>query len=73
MREHHLEPEIAERTYDELVDPAFGFTPDARFDPEGFRNLLALRAEVEGKAATTPPERYLDLGYYDRALMLVGG
>jgi hypothetical protein len=33
----------AERTYDLLVDPAFGFNGDARFDPKGFRNLLALR------------------------------
>ncbi len=37
---------VAERTYDLLVDPAFGFNVDARFDPEGFRNLLALRAEI---------------------------
>jgi ABC-type nitrate/sulfonate/bicarbonate transport system substrate-binding protein len=71
--EHKLQTEIAERTYRALVDPAFGFTPDARFDPEGFRNLLALRAEVEGKAAApTAPERYVDLGYYERAMRLVG-
>jgi ABC-type nitrate/sulfonate/bicarbonate transport system substrate-binding protein len=72
MTEHKLSREIADQTYNELVDPAFGFTPDARFDPEGFRNLLALRAEVEGKAGTVPPERYRDLGYYERALALVG-
>jgi hypothetical protein len=72
MREHKLEPEVAERTYDEITDPAFGFTPDARFDPEGFRNLLALRGEVEGKPAGTAPERYIDLRYYERAMLLVG-
>jgi ABC-type nitrate/sulfonate/bicarbonate transport system substrate-binding protein len=72
VTEHKLATDVAERTYDQLVDPAFGFTPDARFDPEGFRNLLALRAEVEGKAAGAAPERYLDLGYYERALMRVG-
>jgi ABC-type nitrate/sulfonate/bicarbonate transport system substrate-binding protein len=71
-RENKLEPEVAERTYDELTDPAFGFTPDARFDTAGFRNLLALRAEVEGKPSQTAPERYLDLRYYERAMLLVG-
>jgi hypothetical protein len=72
IREHQLDAEIAERTYDELIDPNFGFTPDARFDPEGFRNLLALRAELEGKGAgSAPGERYVDLGYYERALKLV--
>ena len=60
---------VAERTYALLVDPAFGFNVDARFDPEGFRNLLALRAEIqrrEGEAVA--PERYIQLGYYERAL-----
>ena len=56
----------AERTYELLLDPAFGFTPDAAFDREGFKNVLALRAELERKAGTDvpPPERYVDLGYY---------
>jgi ABC-type nitrate/sulfonate/bicarbonate transport system substrate-binding protein len=61
----------AERTYDLLMDPAFGFTPDARFDLEGFNNALALRAEIEG-GKPAAPERYIDLGYYERALPRVG-
>src|SRR5207244_508378 len=40
---------VAERTYELLVDPSFGFNIDARLDPEGFRNLLALRAEIQRK------------------------
>jgi ABC-type nitrate/sulfonate/bicarbonate transport system substrate-binding protein len=65
-----LDRKIAERTYDLLVVPATGFTPDAKFDVEGFRNVLALRAEIERKPETeaAPPERYVDLGYYERAL-----
>jgi len=59
---------IAERTYTLLVDPARGFTPDARFDMEGFRNLLALRAEIEGGGAAPRAEKYLDLSYYRRAI-----
>jgi ABC-type nitrate/sulfonate/bicarbonate transport system substrate-binding protein len=61
----------AERTYEVLVDPGFGFIPDAKFDLEGFRNALALRAEIEG-GQPAAPERYIDLGYYERALARVG-
>jgi ABC-type nitrate/sulfonate/bicarbonate transport system substrate-binding protein len=71
VSEQKLARDIAERTYDQLVDPAFGFTPDVRFDMEGFRNMMALRAEVEGKT-TTAPERYLDFSYYERAMKMVG-
>jgi ABC-type nitrate/sulfonate/bicarbonate transport system substrate-binding protein len=66
-----LPADIAERTYEQLLDPAFGFTPDARFDMQGFRNMMALRAEVEGKT-TNAPERYLDFSYYDAAMKMVG-
>jgi len=68
-----LQRNIAERTYDLLIDPVSGFTPDARFDVEGFRNMLALRAEIERKADTeaVAPERYVDLHYYDQAMKRV--
>jgi len=60
---------VAERTYRVLVDPVRGFTPDARFDAEGFRNLLALRAEIEAGGGAAPPAgKYFDLSYYDRAM-----
>jgi hypothetical protein len=62
---------VAERTFELLADPSFGFTPDAKLDPEGFRNMLAMRAEVEG-GQPAAPDRYLDLGYYDRAMRRVG-
>jgi hypothetical protein len=52
------------------MDPDFGFTPDAKFDLEGFNNVLALRAETEG-GRMAAPERYIDLGYYERALKLL--
>jgi ABC-type nitrate/sulfonate/bicarbonate transport system substrate-binding protein len=64
----------AERTHALLLDPAFGFTPDAAFDREGFKNVLALRAELERKAGTAvpAPERYVDLSYYEGAMKLLG-
>jgi ABC-type nitrate/sulfonate/bicarbonate transport system substrate-binding protein len=69
-----LDRKIAERTYDLLAVPSSGFTPDARFDVEGFRNMLALRAEIVRKPETeaAPPERYVDLHYYEGAMKLIG-
>jgi len=72
MEKLSLPRQIAERTYELLLDPAFGFTPDARFDRQGFRNMMALRAELEGKT-TAAPERYLDFSYYEHAMMMVAG
>jgi ABC-type nitrate/sulfonate/bicarbonate transport system substrate-binding protein len=65
-----LSRQEAERTYDLLLDPGFGYTPDARFDPEGFKNMLALRAEIQRRPGDQigDPGRYVDLGYYDRAM-----
>lgn len=65
-----LEPAIAERTYETLMIPRFGLSADARFDMEGFRNVLALRAEIEGSWGGQPPapDRYLGLDYNERAL-----
>jgi ABC-type nitrate/sulfonate/bicarbonate transport system substrate-binding protein len=62
-----LSNDIAERTLRALADPSRGFTPDAAFDREGFRNLLALRAEIEG-GNPGAPEKYIDLSYYERAM-----
>jgi ABC-type nitrate/sulfonate/bicarbonate transport system substrate-binding protein len=66
-----LSEATAERTYAQLVDPGFGFTPDAKFDPVGFRNMLDLRAEIERKPGAAP-EKYVDLGYYERAMNMLG-
>src|SRR5712692_3880933 len=71
MEKLKISSKEAERTYTLLMDPAFGFTPDAKLDLEGFKNVLALRAEIEG-GSPAAPERYIDLGYYGRALARVG-
>jgi ABC-type nitrate/sulfonate/bicarbonate transport system substrate-binding protein len=70
MDKFKLQQPVAERTYDLMIEPGFGFTPDARFNMEGFRTVLALRAEIEG-GKPAEPDRYLDLSYYDRAMKLV--
>lgn len=71
-----LKSSEAEHTYDLLVEPAIGFTPDARLDPEGFRNMLALRAEMQGErtgGGAVQVDRYLDMRYYDAALKRLSG
>lgn len=69
-----LDAGMAARTYAALMDPAYGLSLDARLNLEGFRNVLALRAEIEGQWGGKPPapDRYLDLGYYERAIALIG-
>ena len=69
-----LAPGVAAQTYDALMTPGFGLARDAQFDMDGFRRVLSLRAEIEGQWGGTPPapEKYLDLGYFDRALKAVG-
>jgi ABC-type nitrate/sulfonate/bicarbonate transport system substrate-binding protein len=63
----------AERTYGLLLDPDFGFAPDAKFNREGFMNMLKLRAEIQRRPgdAAADPARYVDLGYYERAMRLL--
>jgi ABC-type nitrate/sulfonate/bicarbonate transport system substrate-binding protein len=65
-----VSPQIAAQTWELLTDPKFGLARDGRFDMQGFRNVLALRAEIEGSwgGKPPPPERYVDLSYYDKAL-----
>jgi ABC-type nitrate/sulfonate/bicarbonate transport system substrate-binding protein len=68
----HVSTDVAARTWRQLADPAAGFTPDAKFDLQGFRNMLALRQEIEGAGHAAPaPEKYIDLSYYERALARV--
>ena len=72
MAKLSLPRNVAERTYELLQDPSFGFTPDARFLQDGYRNLMALRAEIENKQAVpNSGERYVDLSYYNNAMQLV--
>jgi ABC-type nitrate/sulfonate/bicarbonate transport system substrate-binding protein len=66
--------DIAEKSLALMAEPGFGFAPDAKFDMAGFKNVLALRAEVEGgqeNKQPADPQRYIDLSYYDRAMQLV--
>lgn len=66
----NVPPDIAAQMYATATDPKQGFARDAVFDADGFKNVLALRAEFEGGPPPSP-QRYLDLSYYRRALMIL--
>lgn len=65
-----LTPEVAAQSYAVATDPVDGIAKDAKFDMEGFKNVLKLRAEIEGQWGGTPPapDKYVDPSYYDNAL-----
>ena len=65
-----LPPEVAARAYAYVTDPSEGFNKDSQFDMEGFKNVLKLRAEIEGQWSGEPPapDKYFDLSYYNKAI-----
>ena len=65
----NLPEQIVARTLRSAFDQK-GFPADAKFDKEGFRNVLKLRADILGTWGGVPPapEKYLDLSYYQRAM-----
>ena len=64
-----LSPDMAMRSMRFALEKK-GFATDAKFDMDGFRNALKLRADMLGTWGGTPPppDKYLDLSYYQRAL-----
>lgn len=70
MRELKLTQKIAEMTYAELMTTGSGLAKDCAFDMRGFRNVLTLRAEIEGQWGGVAPDaaKFLDLSVYNRAL-----
>mgnify|MGYP002135173831 CR=1 FL=1 len=66
----NLTEEVARRSYEGLIQPGHGLARDCRFDMDGFRNALALRAEMEGQwgGVAPAPGKFLELSYFERAL-----
>lgn len=60
----------ANRTYDLLNEPGFGFNLDAKLDDQGFRNMLELRDEIQsgGLKIHKSIESYVDLSFYNQAI-----
>jgi ABC-type nitrate/sulfonate/bicarbonate transport system substrate-binding protein len=68
-KQWHLSDDQANDTY-AIIAGHVWYEPDARFDLEGFKNVLKLRAEIEGQWAGQPPspDKYFDPTYYQQAL-----
>jgi ABC-type nitrate/sulfonate/bicarbonate transport system substrate-binding protein len=64
-----MSPEIADRAYDELLDPKDGFFRQARVSKEGLQTVLALRSRyADSKKKLTDPMNYYDPTYYNAAM-----
>jgi ABC-type nitrate/sulfonate/bicarbonate transport system substrate-binding protein len=65
-----LSQDFAARSYAIVTDPVEGIAKDAKFDFEGFKTVLSLRAELEGQWGGHPPapDKYVDLSYYNKAI-----
>jgi hypothetical protein len=70
IQELHLDAGVAAETYRFLMMDPGGYEKNAALDLDGFRNVLALRAEVEGQWGGHPPspDKYYDSSYYAEAL-----
>jgi hypothetical protein len=70
MKESHLAPDVAAETYELSMTRPGGYEKDAALDLDGFKNVLKLRAEVEGQWGGHPPspDKYYDSSYYVAAL-----
>ena len=73
IEEYKLAPEVATGTYELSTTRPGGFEKDAQLDLEGFKNVLKLRAEVEGQWGGHVPsaKNYYDDTYYHAALAKV--
>ena len=69
-RELKLTDQVAQLTYTELMTKGCGLAKDCAFDMQGFRNVLALRAEIEGQwgGKAPDPAKFIDMTLYNRAL-----
>jgi ABC-type nitrate/sulfonate/bicarbonate transport system substrate-binding protein len=66
-----LAPDVAAETYERAVTGG-GLARDAQIDMDGLRNVLKIRAEVEGKGQEAgSPDRYIDQSFHQAALRLL--
>ena len=75
IKESKIPDDVAEETCKSLIEGTGGYAQDAAFDLDGFKNVLKLRAEVEGSWKGTPPApgKYYDPSYYNAALAKLQG
>jgi ABC-type nitrate/sulfonate/bicarbonate transport system substrate-binding protein len=67
-RHLNIVPDLASGAVEAAIGPQGSLAKDLRFDMDGFRNTLKLRAEFAAGEKDADPARYIDLNYYNRAL-----
>jgi ABC-type nitrate/sulfonate/bicarbonate transport system substrate-binding protein len=68
-RQPHMTAELAQRSYEQLLDPARGFFRRAKIDANGLRTVLELRSRYgEPGRLLVEPAKYYDPAYYETAL-----
>src|SRR6202162_855136 len=75
ISDFHRPPEVAAAPYDSSVNAPGGFEKDVALDIDGFKNVLKLRAEIEGQWGGHPPgvEKYYDPSFYHASLKKASG
>jgi ABC-type nitrate/sulfonate/bicarbonate transport system substrate-binding protein len=64
-----MSPQLAEQTYQELLDPRTGFFRKGKMSTEGIRTVLALRSRyATPQKLLNNPMKYYDPIYYDAAI-----
>jgi len=63
----NIPTDIAMEVVATATDPIHGLAKDAALDLEGFKTVLRLRADFEGRSPE-PPEKYFDLSFHRLAL-----
>jgi ABC-type nitrate/sulfonate/bicarbonate transport system substrate-binding protein len=71
QKEFKLPASVAAEMYAGSMQGNAGYQKDARFELDGFKNVLKLRAEIEGPPGgkAPAPEKYYDMSYYRKALV----
>lgn len=64
-----ISPALAEKSYQELLDPSTGFSRTGQLNFDGLRTVLTLRSRyAEPPKNLTDPLKYYDPSYYDSAM-----
>jgi ABC-type nitrate/sulfonate/bicarbonate transport system substrate-binding protein len=65
----HITPELAQMSYEQLLDPARGFFRQAKLVANGFKTVLELRSRYgEPRRLLAEPTKYHDPAYYEAAM-----
>jgi hypothetical protein len=70
MSRLNLSEDVAGAAYAQVIESGFGFQRDAKLDMQGFDNMLATRAQTEGRNPKLDDKlKYIDESWYRRAML----